>query len=94
MKKLDTTEANQENVTNKPMRLKRLKMKLIKWGILLAIILGTGFGIYFKIYADASKKYKDTIAELEKEVERLSEPIAVYEEASKEVSLSLIYMSF
>ncbi len=68
----------------------RYKAKLIKWGIIAAILIAVGLVIFFKGYSNASKKYKDTIKELEAEVDRLSEPIAAYDEASKEVSLSLI----
>lgn len=91
MRKEKSTEVNQENATNESIKIKKLKIKLIKWGILFAVIIAIGVGIFVKGYTNASEKFKDTIAELEKEVDRLSEPIAVYEEASQEVSLSLIY---
>ena len=37
-----------------------------------------------------TEKYENKIKELEAEVDRLSKPVAVYEEASKEVTISLI----
>lgn len=46
--------------------------------------------IFIKGYSTAKQRYEDVIAELEAEVERLSEPIAVYEEASKEVDIKVI----
>jgi hypothetical protein len=46
--------------------------------------------IYVRGYANASHKYEEMIQNLEAEVARLSDPVAVYEEASAEIDISLI----
>lgn len=70
--------------------LLRYKAKLIKRGIIAVVLIVALLAIFFKGYSNATKQYEDVIKELEAEVDRLSEPVAVYEEASKEVTLSLI----
>ena len=91
MKKIERTSVNQESNINESIKFNSLKMKLIKLLIILAVILALIIGIFIKGYTSASEKYRETITNLEEEVKRLSEPIAVYEEASQEVNLSLIY---
>lgn len=59
-------------------------------GIIVAIFLVAIGGIFFIGYANATKKAEQKIAELEAEIKRLSEPVATYEEASKEIDISLI----
>lgn len=61
-----------------------------KWGVIVVIILVIFAAIFAKGYSVAKGKYEDVIAELESEVNRLSEPVAVYEEASKEVDISVM----
>lgn len=68
----------------------RYKVKLIKWGIVVVVLIVALLAIFFKGYSSATKKYEDVIKKLEAEVERLSDPVAVYGEASKEVTLNLI----
>lgn len=46
--------------------------------------------IFFKGYSSAKEKYEDTITQLEAEVDRLSDPIAVYEEASREIDINVV----
>ena len=68
----------------------RYKTKLIKWGIIVVVLIVALLAIFFKGYSSATKKYEDVIRELEAEVDRLSDPVAVYDDVSKEVMLSLI----
>ena len=70
--------------------LVRSKQKMIKWGIIAVVLIVAVLAILFKGYSNATNKYEDIIKELEAEVDRLSDPVAVYEEASREVTLSLI----
>lgn len=51
------------------------------------LVLGV---IFFIGYTNATQKAEKKIAELEAEIKRLSEPVATYEEASKEIDISLI----
>ena len=46
--------------------------------------------IFVKGYSSAKEKYEDTITQLEAEVDRLSDPIAVYEEASREIDINVV----
>lgn len=66
------------------------KTAIIKWIIIAAVLIAILLVIFFKGYSTATKKYEELITELETEVDRLSEPVAVYEKATKEISLSLI----
>lgn len=66
------------------------KGKLIKFAIIAVALLIIVLGVFFKGYTSAREKYENTIAELEAEVDRLSDPVAVYEEASKEVDIRVI----
>ena len=65
---------------------------MIKRGIIaVVLILIVAFlAVFFKGRSSATEKYENKIKELEAEVDRLSKPVAVYEEASKEVTISLI----
>lgn len=56
----------------------------------VAAIAVIGFGIFQKGYSNAKEKYAETIHKLEEEVERLSEPVAVYEEATREIDIAVI----
>lgn len=63
--------------------LKEKKKRKIVIAIMVVVIIAAFLGIIFFLQA---KKVK----ELEEEVERLSDPIAIYDEASKEVDIRLI----
>ena len=52
-------------------------------GLLLWTLFNNG-------YSQATEKYEDLVAEMQAEIDELSEPTAVYIEATKEVSLDLI----
>lgn len=72
--------------------LKNKKRKIITAAIIVSVIIVVVLGIvvFFKGYKSATTKYEDMIKELEEEVERLSDPVAIYEEASKEVDIRVI----
>lgn len=67
-----------------------LKKKLMSLLIIAAVILTAALILFLKGYANARDKYVSTIQELEAEVERLSDPAAVYEEATKEIDIRVI----
>lgn len=66
------------------------KGKLITGVTILFVLLAIVLFIFIKGYTSATEKYKEQITELEGEIERLSDPAAVYEEVSKEISLDVI----
>ena len=66
------------------------KRKLIITALTAIVMMAIVLCIFRGGYIRAAKRYKDTIRELEEEVDRLSEPVAVYEEASKEVDIRVI----
>ena len=63
--------------------------KLAALIVIVAIVIIV-LGIFYKGYSSATEKYEATIQRLEEEVDRLSEPVAVYEEASKEIDIRVI----
>lgn len=66
------------------------KLKLIR-NIIIAVVLLVILGVvFYKGYMSATEKYKNSIKELEEENARLSDPIAKYEVASREVTMELI----
>lgn len=78
-----------DNAEYEPAFLRNTKKAKIAALIIVAIIIAV-LAIFFKGYTSAAKKYESVIKELEKEVERLSDPVAVYEEASREVDIRVI----
>ena len=58
--------------------------------IVVAAIVVIALGIFYKGYSSAKEKYEATIKQLEEEVDRLSEPVAVYEEAAQEIDIAVI----
>lgn len=74
--------------------LLKYKRKLIKYGIIAVVVLAMVLVVFFKGYSNAAKKteqkYADIIAELEAEVQKLSDPVAVTTVASKEVNINVI----
>ncbi len=67
-----------------------IKRKLVITIMIPVLIMVSVLLIFLRGYANAAKKYEDRIGELEQEVDRLSEPVAVYEEAVKEVNIRTI----
>lgn len=72
---------------------KKLKKKLITGAIIVVALAAVPGTIFFKGYKSAQQKYEEEITKLEAEVKRLSDPIAVYEEASREVNIRAINTS-
>lgn len=68
----------------------KYRSTFIKITIIVVILLCVIGGLFWKGYTSAEEKYESIIAELEAEIKRLSDPVAVYEEASEEVNISLI----
>ena len=66
---------------------RNLKKKLTSLLIIAAVILAAALILFLKGYANARDKYVSTIQELEAEVERLSDPVAVYEEAARQIDI-------
>ena len=58
--------------------------------IVVAAIVVIALGIFYKGYSSAKEKYEATIKQVEEEVNRLSEPVAVYEEAAQEIDIAVI----
>ena len=69
---------------------RNLKKKLTSLLIIAAVILAAALILFLKGYANARDKYVSTIQELEAEVERLSDPVAVYEEAARQIDIHVI----
>ena len=59
-------------------------------GVIAVIVIVVVATIFVKGYSSAKEKYEDTITQLEAEVDRLSDPIAVYEEASREIDINVV----
>lgn len=70
--------------------VRKNKGKLIVFALILLGILIVVLLIFVKGYKSASQKYDEIVKELEAEVQRLSDPVAVYEQASKEVDINII----
>lgn len=70
--------------------LVRYKAKMIKWGISLVVLIVVILAIFFKGYSNATKKYEDIVADLKQQIEELSDPVAPYTVATKEVTIDLI----
>ena len=62
--------------------------KKIKIVLMVAVIIV--IALVLIITFSGYKKAQEKVKELEEEVERLSDPIAIYEEASREVDIRLI----
>lgn len=72
--------------------LKSKGRKTIIIALIAAVIIVTALAIliFFKGYTSAKDKYESIIEELEAENARLSDPVAIYEVASKEIDIHLI----
>ena len=80
-------ENNKESKISSSLKKKGTKIAVLVV-IIAAIIIVVS--IFYKGYSSATEKYEATIQRLEEEVDRLSEPVAVYEEASREIDISVI----
>lgn len=70
--------------------MKRKQKLVIVVAIIVIVAVLALWAIYKKGYTSAKEEYESMIKELEEENDRLSDPIAVYEEASKEVDIRVI----
>lgn len=68
----------------------RRKKKLIVLIIIFLVVLVTVLAIFLKGYSTAKEKYEKIITELELKIDKLSDPVAVYEEVSTEVDIRVI----
>ena len=84
MNDYEVVENNRKNV------LKNLRVKLIVGVIVIAVIFCIEGILCYKIYKRAEDKYEEEIIKLKSRIEELSDPIAVYEPATKEVDISVI----
>ncbi|TJX15145.1 DUF4230 domain-containing protein [Tissierella creatinini] len=76
-------------VVDKTQKIAHLKNMLKRWVIIIVVVIVIAF-IYYKAYSNAEAKFQAEIQKLSAEVEKLSNPIATYEQASKEVILGII----
>lgn len=58
--------------------------------VLIIALLVIVLAIFYKGYTSAQHKYEKEIVKLQEEVDRLSDPIATYEEATKEIDINVI----
>lgn len=70
--------------------LKKNQFRLVLIAVIFLFVVAVLLLIFFKGYMGAKEKYESIIADLRAENERLSDPTALYELASKEVTVSLI----
>lgn len=80
----------EERVEYEVAQLKRKKRKMITVGIIFAVIIAIALAIFVTGYKSAKEKYEEEIKKLEEEVDRLSDPVVIYEEVSKEVDIHVI----
>ena len=66
------------------------KRKLITTAIIITVIIAAVLAIFVKGYTSATNKYERMIKELEGEVERLSAPVVIHEEATREIDIRAI----
>lgn len=70
---------------------KRSRNRLILAALVILIVLLLALIVSFKLYASTKEKSEQKIAELEAEIEKLSEPVAIYtEDVTKEIALDVI----
>lgn len=79
-----------DNEKKKEKFMEKYKHVLIKLLIIVSVVLAVVGGLFFKGYTSAKEKYESYIEELENKVNELSNPIAVYTNASTEVDIQLI----
>ena len=69
-------------------KMERKRNKLIFAAMIIGMALIAALAVFAKQYSSTKQKYEDTIAELEAEIDSVSEPVAVYEEATKQVAIN------
>lgn len=75
------------------MMFEKHKSQLTKIGIILVVIFAACLVIFMRGRSSAEKKYAETIAELQEELDDFKDGAAVYVEVSKEVDISVINAS-
>jgi hypothetical protein len=70
--------------------MKKYKRKLITLAIIIGVLIAVLLTIFFKGYSNAKEKYEIKIKEMQDKIEHLSDPIAKYTLATKEVTIDLI----
>lgn len=71
-------------------KMERKRNKLIFAAMIIGMALIAALAVFAKQYSSTKQKYEETIAELEAEINSMSEPVAVYEEATKQVDINAI----
>lgn len=69
---------------------KRNKSKIVIVAVIIVLLSVTALAIFIKGYVSAEEKAEQRISELEAEIAELSDPVATFEEASKEVNINVI----
>lgn len=69
---------------------KKIKSFIVLAVVIVAVLVVAGAVIRIKSYQDAEGKYEAAIKELEEEVDRLSNPVVAYEEATRTVDISVV----
>lgn len=69
---------------------KKIRSFIVLAVVIVAVLAVAGAVIRIKSYQDAEGKYEATIKELEEEVDRLSNPVVAYEEATRIVDISVV----
>ena len=81
---------SQERKQNPISSITAFKKKLIVFSLLLLTLVCIVAFIFVKGYRSATDRYEEIIRELEEEVDRLSDPVLIYDEGSSEIDLSVI----
>ena len=81
---------SQERKQNPISSISAFKKKLIVFSLLLLTLVCIVAFIFVKGYRSATDRYEEIIRELEEEVDRLSDPVLIYDEGSSEIDLSVI----
>lgn len=71
-------------------KMERKRNKRIFAAMIIGMALIAALAVFAKQYSSTKQKYEETIAELEAEINSMSEPVAVYEEATKQVDINAI----
>lgn len=79
-----------ENIGTGISLLSKYKIRLIKIVVFVVAVAVIAVIMFFNGYKSATEKSENTIKELKEENERLSDPAAQYEIASKEINIELI----
>ena len=90
MKEKREKRTMKKNTESKDSLFKKARGEIFIVEIIAILLLVTVISIFIQGYTSAQEKSEQRIAELEAEVERLSVPVAIYEDASKEININVI----